>query len=87
MTDEEKTNRRVAKRMLQAAISRLERDLGDAYDHSIYMNAVRPAEGTDPALVLVEDAVATEQMRNAVHLRTNLAIYRQALDELEALDD
>lgn len=87
MTDEEKVNRGIAKRMLEAAISRIERDLAEAYDHSIYMNAVRPAEGTDPALILVEDAVATEQMRSAVHLKGNLAVYRQALDELEAMED
>lgn len=87
MTDEEKVNRGIAKRMLQATISRIERELAVAYDNSIYMNAVRPAEGTDPAFVLVEDAVATEQIRNAVHLKGNLSVYQQALDELEAMED
>lgn len=82
MSDEKRTNHGVAKRMLQAAISRIERELVVAYDNSIYMNAVRPIEGTDPSLVLVEDAVATEQMRNVVHLKGNLSVYQQALVEL-----
>lgn len=87
MTDDEKVNRGVAKRMLQAAISRIERELVVAYDNSIYMNAVKPADGTDPALILVEDAVATEQMRNAIHLKGTHAVYQQALVKLESMED